>query len=153
MMSRNEAVGWHSCRRVGILSSSSEGEERSRAVPLILVVDDAPDARRLLARVLRGAGHEALTAEDGPEALAILKARKPDLVILDIGMPEMDGLQVLEAMPRKSGDSPEPPVIMLTAFSDAFRRERSRELGASDYFVKGNFEASHLLERIEQLVA
>ena len=122
-------------------------------MPLILVVDDAPDACRLLARVLRIAGHEALTAEDGREALAIVKTRKPDLVILDIGMPEMDGLQVLEAMPRKAGDGPEPPVIMLTAFSDAPRRERARELGASDYFVKGNFDASRLLERIEQLVA
>lgn len=122
-------------------------------MPLILIVDDMADVRRLLAKLLTLAGHVPLMAESGPEALAIIKERKPDLVVLDIGLPEMDGLEVLEAMPREPGDGPDPPVIMLTAFSDGPRQKRARELGASDYFVKGTFDAGRLLDRIEQLVA
>lgn len=122
-------------------------------MPLILIVDDMIDLRRLLGKFLSRAGHVPLMAESGPEALAIIKERKPDLVLLDIAMPGMDGFQVLEAMPREPGDGPDPPVIMLTAFSDGARLHRARQLGASDYFVKGSFDPSELLERIDQLVA
>jgi DNA-binding response OmpR family regulator len=122
-------------------------------LPLILIVDDMIDLRRLLGKFLSRAGHVPLMAESGPEALAIIRERKPDLVLLDIGMPDMDGFDVLAAMPRGAGSDLEPPVIMLTAFSDGARLHRARQLGASDYFVKGSFDPSELLERIEQLVA
>ena len=120
---------------------------------LILVVDDEPDARRLLAKVLQRAGHEAVTADGGLEALQVVKTRKPDLVLLDISMPQVDGFDVLETLPRIPGDGPDPPVVMVTAFSDGPRRERARQLGASDYFVKGSYDVRALLDRIEQLVA
>jgi len=122
-------------------------------LPLILIVDDVLDLRRMLGKFLSKAGHTPLMAESGPEALAIIRERKPDLVLLDIGMPEMDGFEVLEAMPRHPANGPDPPVIMLTAFSDGARLHRAQELGASDYFVKGTFDPGLLLERIEQLVA
>src|SRR5688572_33441405 len=62
----------------------------------------------MLGKFLSKAGHTPLMAESGPEALAIIRERKPDLVLLDIGMPEMDGFEVLEAMPRDPANGPDP---------------------------------------------
>jgi two-component system sensor histidine kinase/response regulator len=64
----------------------------------LLIVDDDPDARRLIGLVLRRAGHEPLYAEDGFRALELMEREQPDLVILDLMLPGMDGFEVLEAM-------------------------------------------------------
>lgn len=122
-------------------------------MPQILIVDDVDDLRLVLGKFLSRAGHVALMAESGAKALSIIRERKPDIVLLDIGMPEMDGFEVLEAMPRDMGNDPDPPVIVLSAYGDGPKFHRAKQLGASDYFVKGTFDPSELLERIEQLVA
>ena len=117
----------------------------------ILVVDDIPDARHLLARVLRYAGHEAHIAGSGPEALQRLEQHRPDLILLDVSMPGMSGFEVLEEL-RNRGDLPDLPVIMLTAISDSGSRDRAMRLGARDYFVKAGFDLSDMLKRIDEVV-
>lgn len=117
----------------------------------ILVVDDVPDARQLLAKVLRYAGHEPAVAASGQEALEQVRQISPDLVLLDVSMPGMSGFDVLEAL-RHEGALPDLPVIMLTAISDAASRKRAMTLGARDYFVKAGFDLGDMLKRIAEVV-
>jgi adenylate cyclase len=101
----------------------------------ILVVDDDPINRRLLARALDALGHAVLTAADGREALGVIRDHEPEVVLLDIVMPEMDGVTVLEqikADPALRGL----PVIMVSALEDVDGVIRCIELGADDYLPK-----------------
>jgi class 3 adenylate cyclase len=101
----------------------------------ILVVDDDPINRRLLARALDALGHAVLTAADGREALAVLRASEPDVVLLDIVMPEMDGVTVLEQI-KADPALRSVPVIMVSALEDVAGVIRCIELGAEDYLPK-----------------
>ena len=98
----------------------------------ILVVDDAQYVTKLVERTLQDAGFDVTVANDGNSALAILAEREPDLVLLDIRMPGLDGFQVLERI-RKSSDV---PVLMLTAVSEENALARSMGIGADDYIEK-----------------
>jgi len=98
----------------------------------ILVVDDDSDIRNLLKRVLESKEREIVTAENGREALVVFSNGNVDLVILDIGLPEMDGWGVLEKI-RESSDV---PVIMLTAQDSPGDTSRGLLLGADDYITK-----------------
>ncbi len=101
----------------------------------LLVVDDTEVNRDLLARRLRALGHEVSIAVHGREALEVLAARKIDLVLLDIMMPEMDGFQVLQRM-RADPVLRTIPVIMISAVDEIDSVARAIELGATDYLPK-----------------
>jgi serine phosphatase RsbU (regulator of sigma subunit) len=101
----------------------------------LLVVDDTEVNRDLLARRLRALGHEVAMAVNGREALEVLAARKIDLVLLDIMMPEMDGFEVLERM-RTDPTLRTIPVIMISAVDEIDSVARAIELGAADYLPK-----------------
>ncbi len=98
----------------------------------ILVVDDESDIRNLLKRVLASKEREILTAENGREALVLFGSHNVDLVILDIGLPELDGWGVLQ----KIRDTSDVPVIMLTAKDTPSDMSRGLLLGADDYVTK-----------------
>jgi PAS domain S-box-containing protein len=101
----------------------------------ILVVDDNEDALMLLAEALQTAGHEVRTAADPAEALASIESFKPELAILDIGLPVMDGYE-LAAKIREQLDGGAPRLFALTGYGQATDRERSREAGFIAHFVK-----------------
>jgi CheY-like chemotaxis protein len=101
----------------------------------ILTVEDAPNIRKLIAYNLKRAGYEVFEAEDGKAAVRVLNQLVPDLIILDIRMPEMDGFALLELM-RKYPKAAAIPVIMLTALSTAADLDRALQLGVVDYLVK-----------------
>lgn len=117
------------------------------AAPTVLVVDDMPDARDVLARLLRLDGYKSLTAEDGISALAVVEADPPDLILLDLTMPGMDGLDVLRRLQADSRYA-RLPVILFTAVFDPRLVAEARRLGATDYIVKGSMPATELLARI-----
>ncbi len=98
----------------------------------ILIADDDPHIRQLLVFALEKAGLAAIEAEDGEEALAAVDRQLPDLVILDINMPRMDGLEVCRRL-RASGDL---PILFLSSRDDEIDRVIGIELGADDYVVK-----------------
>jgi len=98
----------------------------------VLLVDDDPHIREVLAFAFDKAGFEVRTAGDGEEALADVTRHKPDLVVLDINMPRMDGLEVCRRL-RASDDV---PVLFLSSRDDEFDRVLGIELGADDYVVK-----------------
>ncbi len=112
----------------------------------ILLVDDDPDTRTLVSMMFADSGHKLLTAPSGKAALTLLEHEKVDLILLDIMMPELDGLMMLESLRRHSSA----PVLMLTALSDPRIMEQSYLLGADDYIVKP-FTKSKLLERVGRM--
>ena len=102
----------------------------------LLVVDDNEDACELIARLLRRAGYEATCHTSPSAALAYLAKDTPDLIVLDVMMPEMTGLDVLKSVradPRLAAI----PVVVYTALSDDRTRAAARSLGANAYVVKG----------------
>ncbi len=109
----------------------------------ILVVDDDPHIRDVICFALEKAGMAASIAQDGVEALDRLEADGADLVILDIGMPEMDGLEVCRRI-RKRGDT---PILFLSARSDEIDRIIGLELGGDDYVTKP-FSPRELVARV-----
>lgn len=116
--------------------------------PTILVVDDDADMRRLHVRVVEQAGGRALEAGDGFEALAVMERNLPDLVLLDLAMPDMDGYEVLEAMRSRAGlrDVPVVVVTMQTLTDDDLARLNR---GVATILSKGIFTTSETVSRIE----
>lgn len=98
----------------------------------VLVVDDEPTVRDVVVQYLRRDGHEVTEAVDGHQALELLASAPPDLVVLDLMLPGVDGLEVLRRL-RATSDV---PVIMLTALAEERDRVTGLELGADDYVVK-----------------
>jgi two-component system OmpR family response regulator len=116
---------------------------------LILVVDDDPNFRKTIAEALTKAAFRTAEAADGKKALEMFHKIHPDLVILDIAMPEMDGDEVCRTI-RKTHAT---PVIFLTAMDEEGDRIRGLELGGDDYVVKsGNFSSRELVARVRALL-
>jgi DNA-binding response OmpR family regulator len=113
---------------------------------LILVVEDAADVRRLVCTVLDRAGFTVAEAEDGHLALQQFYGLRPDVVVLDVGLPELDGWQVLERIRTMS----ETPVLMLTALGSERDKIRGLDGGADDYLVKP-FSNGELVARVRAL--
>ncbi len=111
------------------------------------MVDDEPSIRRILATRLSMVGYDVVTASDGEEALESFRQAKPDLVVLDVMMPKLDGYGVCQEL-RKESDV---PIIMLTALADVADRITGLELGADDYIVKP-FSPKELEARIKALL-
>ena len=119
-------------------------------MPKILVVDDEPDAIELIKVNLKGAGYDVLTAVDGDEALKKARALLPDLIVLDLMLPEVDGLEVCKILRRDQRISAT-PILMLTAKAAEIDRVLGLELGADDYVTKP-FSPRELILRIKKLL-
>src|SRR5262245_31824026 len=113
----------------------------------ILVVDDEPKIVQLARDYLEHAGFAVLTAGDGPSALHSVKVRQPDLVVLDLGLPGLDGLEVTRAL-RSSGST---PIVVLTARDTELDKLLGLELGADDYITKP-FSPRELVARIRAVL-
>ena len=121
--------------------------ERRSLNGTILVVDDEPQIARLARDYLARDGFRVLTAGDGPAALAQARREPPDLVVLDLNLPGMDGLEVCSALRRVS----DVPVVMLTARAEETDRLIGLELGADDYIVKP-FSPRELVARVRAVL-
>jgi adenylate cyclase len=115
----------------------------------VLVVDDVPVNVRLLEALLAPRGHEVISAADGRAALELAESAKPDIVLLDVVMPGMDGYEVCRAL-RGREETAVLPVIMLTA-SDGPEKTRAIEAGADDFIAKP-FDRQELLTRVDSLL-
>lgn len=115
--------------------------------PYILLVDDDPNISRLVQLYLEKEGFEVKTADRGDDALALFRKLPPDLMLLDVMLPGMDGWQVLKAV-RKSSSI---PIIMLTAKDETFDKVLGLELGADDYITKP-FDTKELVARVKAVL-
>jgi CheY-like chemotaxis protein len=117
---------------------------------LVLVADDEEDILTLVSTIVERAGHEVVSVRDGAQALAAIRERRPDLVVLDISMPEVDGLEVLRRV-RADGETRELPVLLLSARAQEADVRRGFDTGASAY-VKKPFSPSELARRVDELL-
>ena len=115
--------------------------------PLILVVDDEPKIARLARDYLEKNGFRVVTAADGQSALTIARREKPDLLILDLMLPQMDGREVCRILRRES----DVPIIMLTTLSEEIDQVTGLEIGADDYITKP-FSVRALVARVRALL-
>lgn len=113
----------------------------------ILVVDDEPKITQLVRDYLEGAGYGVRVAHDGKTALSLAKTEKPDLIVLDLGLPQMDGLDFTREY-RKVSNA---PIIMLTARSEESDKLIGLELGADDYITKP-FSPRELVSRVKAVL-
>ncbi len=113
----------------------------------VLVVDDQPEIVRIVRDYLERAGFSVLTAADGPAAVVVARRDKPDLIVLDLTLPTMDGLDVARALRREG----EVPIIMLTARTEEADRVSGLELGADDYVTKP-FSPRELVARVRAVL-
>lgn len=104
----------------------------SRAKPLVLIVDDEPQIRRFLRASLPAAGFDVLEAADGQAALRATAQDKPDLIILDLGLPDIDGVEIV----RRVRETTATPIVILSARDQTAAKVDALDLGADDYIVK-----------------
>jgi len=117
---------------------------------LILVAEDDPKTLRLVGKVIQRGGFRAALASNGVSAVKLLKRARPDLIILDLRMPRMDGFQLLELL-KKYETSATIPVIVLTGSTSHFDIDRALSFGISDYLQKP-ISPRKLLEKVQQLL-
>ncbi len=116
----------------------------------ILIVDDEPDVVELIQYNFKNAGWEVTTASDGVEALRQAKANLPDLILLDLMLPQLDGMEVCKLL-RRDANTAKIPVIMLTAKAAEIDRVLGLEIGADDYITKP-FSPRELVLRVKKLL-
>ena len=132
------------------LYGESVHETMGGVKPRILVVDDEPEAVELVEFNLRQAGYAVSTAIDGAEALKKARTQTPDLIVLDVMLPEMDGFEICKTL-RGEVPTSRTPILMLTAKAAEIDRVLGLELGADDYLTKP-FSPRELLLRIKKIL-
>ena len=143
---------WFSCenltRSLSFIGFSINSCKSNRMAELIMIVDDEVGVRELLRDTLKIAGFETVEADNGMSALTVLRSHKPELIIIDINMPLMDGFELVERL-RGTGDLV--PVLMLTARNDQQDISRGLRIGADDYVVKP-FGLEELILRVKAIL-
>jgi len=113
----------------------------------ILLIEDEQIIVDLLQRKLTEEGYNVALAKDGEEGIKAMKAEKPDLILLDIVMPKMGGLEVMEEM-QKNPDLKRIPVIIVSNSGQPIELDRAKKLGAKDWLVKTEFDPQEVIEKV-----
>ncbi|AOS45359.1 Alkaline phosphatase synthesis transcriptional regulatory protein PhoP [Lacunisphaera limnophila] len=116
----------------------------------ILAVDDEPELTELMQYHLVRAGHQVTTAANGWEAIASIRANRPDIILLDLMLPDLDGFGVCEIL-RRDPSTATIPIVIVSAWSSPDSRLLGLELGALDYLTKP-FSPQELVERVNRLI-
>ena len=116
----------------------------------ILIAEDDAVLREVYQKKFSMAGYKIRLAINGEETLALISEKAPDLLILDLNMPVMDGFQVLERYPRGTRQF---PVVALTNFGDKASRDRGVTLGVDEYFIKRDMTIKELIGMVEKLLS
>jgi two-component system chemotaxis sensor kinase CheA len=117
----------------------------------ILVVDDTITARILMKNILESAGYLVKTANDGTEALKLMREGNFDLLVTDIEMPKMNGIELTAAV-KNDDQTKQVPIILVTSMTDQHYRDKGNEAGADAFFVKSSFDQNNLLDVVKRLI-
>ena len=112
-----------------------DNKNNAEQPPVVLIVDDDPSIRLVASGALQNAGFEVTEADDGPVALEIVDALAPDIILLDVVMPKLDGFSVCEELRARAG-STHTPILMMTGLEDVDSINRAYEKGATDFITK-----------------
>jgi CheY-like chemotaxis protein len=127
-------------------------DDGHKTMAQILIADDDVSSCQIFGELLRMLGHKPVCVHDGKAALARIQTAAPDLLILDIMMPEMDGWQVLQSLKDNSATAAI-PVVMYSCVADPDSLRRATELGAKDFWVKASFDFRQTQSRITQVLS
>lgn len=116
---------------------------------LVLTVDDSKTIRDMVTFTLKDAGFDVMEAEDGQKALDAVKGKKPDLIITDLNMPNMDGLTLIQKL-REINDFKSTPILMLTTEQGDDKKSKGRAVGATGWIVKP-FDPTKLIQVINKV--
>ncbi len=119
-------------------------------MPSILAVDDSPSMREMVSFTLKEAGYEVIEAEDGEDALAKARGASVNLVLTDVNMPKMDGIELIRQL-RQLPDYRGTPILMLTTESGSNKKQEGKEAGATGWIVKP-FDPEKLLATIAKVM-
>lgn len=114
----------------------------------ILVIEDEATLQKALVEMLEQSGYEVASALDGERGWELVKEQKPDLILLDIILPKMDGFDVLKNI-KGNPETAAVPIIILTNLGDLSNIQKALELGASTYLVKADFHLDDVLKKVE----
>ena len=117
----------------------------------ILVIEDEATLQKALNEVLSNEGYKVVSSLDGLKGLELAQEEKPDLILLDIILPKMDGFEVLKRI-KKDDKISQIPVIILTNLSDISDIQKALDLGATTYLVKADFHIEDVLKKIEKIL-
>ncbi len=117
----------------------------------ILILEDQRGFRRVYRDVLEKDGYEVLESDNGEDGWQVILEKKPDLVLLDLGLPILDGFQVLEKI-RRSGQTKDIPVIIFSVLGEPRDVKKALDMGANDYTVKGFYTPRQVLSKIKDLL-
>lgn len=149
--SRHALLGQESRReRLALRQETAASESEQQRPPLVMVVDDSVTVRKVTTRLLERNGMNVLTAKDGVDAIAQLQEHRPDILLLDIEMPRMDGFEVATLV-RHDERLGNLPIIMITSRTGEKHRERALGIGVNQYLGKP-YQETELLEAIQSLV-
>lgn len=118
----------------------------------ILVVDDEPDIIRLVVRIMESQGHLVITAQNGEQALDLANMDPPDLIIVDLDLPQMNGLDMCKRIKAGKGTSHIPIIMMTVAYVSLADAKRAAGIGADEYIFKP-FMSEVLIHNVERLLA
>lgn len=113
----------------------------------ILFIEDEPDLQKSLGGLLKNKGYEVISALDGEAGLNLAKKTSPDLILLDLILPKIHGLQILEQL-KSTAETKNIPVVILTNIEESAEVERAIELGAKTYLVKANYNLEDVAKKI-----
>ena len=122
-----------------------------RAMAKILIVDDNGQIRNMYSQVLSVRGYQVAVAGDGLEAVAKIGSEMPDLILLDVMMPKLSGMKVLEAV-RANAKTKSIPVVMFTNLANEADAKRAKELGVSKYLIKSDVDPTQLVGLVDEMV-
>jgi len=117
----------------------------------VLLIEDEPTLQKTISEILIQEGYKMLNALDGEIGLQMALREKPDLILLDLILPKIDGFEVLENI-RKNEATKDTPVIILTNLENAAAVERALALGAQSYLVKANYELEDVVQKVKQAI-
>lgn len=118
------------------LIGSEENSVSTILSPLVVVAEDSGDTRQMLKRALEVKGYRVLEAKNGQEAVQITRDLRPQLLIVDLNMPELDGLETIKHVRKIKGPSEQIPIVAITAFDVYGMQEACRDAGCNEYISK-----------------
>ncbi|PXX93250.1 hybrid sensor histidine kinase/response regulator [Marinobacter vulgaris] len=136
-------------QRIASLEKAKEASRREQQATVVMVVDDSVTVRKVTSRLLERNGMEVITAKDGLDAVAQLQDHQPDIILLDIEMPRMDGFEVASFV-RHDDHLKDTPICMITSRTGEKHRERALAIGVNEYLGKP-FQETELLDTINRL--
>jgi DNA-binding response OmpR family regulator len=119
--------------------------------PIVALIEDDPLIAEMYTTKFTKEGYNIKHAADGAAGLEMVKKEKPDIILLDIIMPKLDGFQVLQEL-RQDASFKDTPVVMLTNLGQEEDVQKGRQLGATDYFIKTNFTPAAIVDKVKGLL-